>query len=123
MNNVRDVAELYALANNCTRAKEGRRLRMEDAGAEVDSDDKKSVPASSNKGRKHNNNGKGKAVMVVGRSGKLNTSKKAKPDEPNKDVAACSGDTEATVSKKTDKPYCNIHLTIGHDINKCRQVE
>lgn len=52
INKVRDVAELYALANKCARAEEGRRLPVEDAGTVVDSDDNENVPDSSNRGRK-----------------------------------------------------------------------
>jgi hypothetical protein len=39
MNKVRDVAELYALADKCAQAEEGRRLPREDTGAGVDSED------------------------------------------------------------------------------------
>ena len=39
MNKVKDVAELYVLANRCVRAEEGRKYPGEDAGAETDSID------------------------------------------------------------------------------------
>ena len=40
MNKVKDVAELYVLANRCARAEEGRKYPGEDAGAETDSTDR-----------------------------------------------------------------------------------
>ena len=37
MNKVKDVAELYVLADRCAQAKEGRKYPGEDAGVETDS--------------------------------------------------------------------------------------
>ena len=39
MHKVKDVAELYVLADRCARAEEGRKYPGEDAGAETDSTD------------------------------------------------------------------------------------
>ena len=39
MNKVKDVAELYVLADRCARAEEGRKYPGEDASAETDSTD------------------------------------------------------------------------------------
>ena len=38
-NKVKDVSELYVLADRCARAKEGRKYPGEDGGAETDSTD------------------------------------------------------------------------------------
>src|SRR6187401_3817370 len=53
MTKVKDVAELYVLADRCARAEEGRKYPGEDAGAETDSsDDDTTAPAK--KGRNRN---------------------------------------------------------------------
>jgi hypothetical protein len=74
---VRTINELYALADKCARAEEGRRLPREDAGAEVDSeDDDASTPQK--KSRKCNRKRKGKSVMAVKSPGDANAAKKSK---------------------------------------------
>ena len=52
MNKVRDVAELYVLADRCARAEEGRKYPGKDAGAETDSIDDTATPTK--KGRCRN---------------------------------------------------------------------
>jgi hypothetical protein len=88
MNKVRDVAELYALADKCARAEEGRRLPGEDAGAGVDSEDEGAT--TKKKGRRRNLKRKGKAVLAVEGSGNVDPAKKAKVDSPGKEVAGCA---------------------------------
>ena len=50
-NKVADIAELYVLANRCTRAEEGRKYPGEDADAGSDSEDE-DVIAPVKKGRR-----------------------------------------------------------------------
>ena len=64
MNKVKDVAELYVLADRCARAEEGRKYPGEDAGAETDSTDKDTI-APMKKGRRRNRKRKGKTVLDV----------------------------------------------------------
>ena len=63
MNNVKDVAELYVLADRCARAQEGRKYPGEDAGAETDSTDDTATPVK--KGRRRNRKRKGKTVLAI----------------------------------------------------------
>ena len=64
MNKVKDVAELYVLADRCAWAEEGRKYLGEDAGAETDSTDE-DTPAPTKKGRRRNRKRKGKTVLAV----------------------------------------------------------
>ena len=64
MNKVKDVAELYVLADRCAQADEGRKYLGEDAGAETDSTDDDTA-APTKKGQRHNRKRKGKAVIAV----------------------------------------------------------
>ena len=125
MNKVRDVAELYALADRCARAEEGRRFPGEDAGAEIDSEGEDAT-TSTKKGRRRNRKRKGKAVLAVEGSGNPDTAKKAKVDDPGKEVAGCASCQVLAAADKpegSDKQYCKIHRTKGHDLQNCRQVE
>ena len=45
MTKVKDVAELYVLADRCARAEEGRKYPGEDAGTETDSTGDTATPA------------------------------------------------------------------------------
>ena len=45
MNKVKDVAELYVLADRCARAEEGRKYPGEDVGVETNSMDDTTTPA------------------------------------------------------------------------------
>ena len=94
MNKVADVAELYVLADRCTRAEEGRNYPGEDAGAGSDSGDEDNV-TSAKKGRRCNRKRKGKTVLAVEESGNPGTAKKAKVDDPGKDVAGCGACQQA----------------------------
>ena len=89
MNKVKDVSELYVLADRCARAEEGRKYPGQDAGAETDSTDKDAV-APAKKGRRRNRRRKGKTVLAVEGSGDPGTAKKAKVDDPGKEVAGCA---------------------------------
>ena len=84
MNKVKDVAELYVLADRCTRAKEGRKYPDEDANAETDSTDDTATPVK--KGQRRNRKRKGKTVLAVEGSDNPDTAKKAKADDPSKEV-------------------------------------
>ena len=88
MNKVRDVAEVYVLADRCARAEEGRKYPGEDAGAETDSTDDAAV-ALPKKGRHHNRKHKSKAVLAVEGSDDTGAAKKAKASDPDKEVARC----------------------------------
>ena len=89
MNKVKDVAELYVLADRCARAEEGRKYPGEDAGAETDSTDKDAV-SPAKKGRRCNRKHKGKTVLAVEGSGDPSAAKKAKADHPGKEVVGCA---------------------------------
>jgi hypothetical protein len=113
MNKVREIAELYALADKCARAEEGRRLPSENAGAEADSEDEDAATPA-RKGRRRNRKRKGKAVLVVEEFGNPGTAKKAKVDGPGKDVAGCLSCQALVAADKpegSDKQYCKIHRT------------
>ena len=53
MTKVKDVAELYVLADRCARAEEGTKYPDEDAGAETDSTDEDTA-APTKKGQRRN---------------------------------------------------------------------
>ena len=89
MNKVKDVAELYVLADRCTRAEEGRKYHIEDAGVETDSSDEDSA-APARKGRRRNRKRKGKAMLAVEGSDDVGAAKKTKADDPDKEVARCA---------------------------------
>src|SRR3989337_716145 len=89
MNKVRDVAELYILADRCARAEEGRKYPGEDAGAETDSTDEDTA-APTKKGRRRNRKRKGKAMLAVEASDSTGATKKAKADDPDKEIAGCA---------------------------------
>ena len=73
---IRDVSELYALADKCARAEEGRRLPGENVGAGgFDSED---VALARKNRRRNNRKRKGKEVLVVEQSGNGDGAKKAK---------------------------------------------
>src|SRR3954468_13735909 len=61
MTKVKDVDELYVLADRCARAEEGRKYPGEDAGAETDSTEE-DVAALTKKRRCRNRKRKGKAI-------------------------------------------------------------
>ena len=108
---IRDVSELYALADKCARAEEGRKLPGENIGA-GGSDSEDAAPAKKNR-RRNNRKKKGKEVLAVEQSGK-----EAK--------AGTSGEQAVAVTDKqdgTNKQYCKIHHTKGHDLQSCKKVE
>ena len=115
---IRDVSELYALADKCPRAEEGRRLPGEDTGAGgTDSED--AAPARKNR-RRNKKKKKNKEVLVVEQSGKEAGAKKAQAGGSGKEAT-----TVAAADKQdgSDKQYCKIHRTKGHDLQNYRQVE
>jgi hypothetical protein len=125
MNKIRDVGELYALADKCARAEEGRKLPGEGIGAGGGSESEDAVPAK--KGRARNNRKrKGKAVLAVEQSGSDGGAKKARVGSSGKDIAACPNCQALAAADKpdgSDKQYCKIHRTKGHDLQNCRRVE
>ena len=111
---ISDVSELYALADKCARAEEGRKLPGENTGT-GGSDSEETVPARKNQQR-NNRKKRGKEVLVVEQSGK-----KPKVGSSGKEAAA-----EVAVADKqddTNKQYCKIHRTKGHDLQSCKKVE
>ena len=88
MTKVKDVAELYVLADRCARAEEGRKYPGEDAGAETDSTDEDAATATK-KGWRRNRKCKGKAVLAVEGSDDTSAAKKVKEDDPGKEIAGC----------------------------------
>jgi hypothetical protein len=118
MNKVRDVAELYALANKCAQAEEGRRLPREDASAGAESEDE-GATTSKRKGRRRNQKRKGKAMLAIEGPSNAGSSKKAKAENPGKEVAGCTSCQALAAADKpegSDKQYCKIHRTKGHDL-------
>src|SRR6187399_472771 len=109
---IRDVSELYALADKCARAEEGRRLPGEDTGAGgTDSED--AAPAK--KSRRRNNRRKNKKeVLAVEKSGE---------EAPAKQTQAGGSGKEPAPVAAADKQYCKIHRTKGHDLQNCKRVE
>ena len=125
MNKVKDVAELYVLADRCARAEEGRKYPDEEAGVETDSTDGDTA-APAKKGRRRNKKRKGKAVLAVEGSDDTGATKKTKASDPDKEGAGCVVCRALAVADKpgsSDKQYCKIHRTKGHDLQNCRQVE
>ena len=113
MNKVKDVAKLYVLADRCARAEEGRKYPGEDAGAETDSTDEDTA-APTKKGRRRNRKRKGKAVLAVEGSDDTGAAKKAKADDPGKEIAGCAACRALAAADKpggSDKQYCKIHRT------------
>ena len=107
-------SELYALADKCARAEEGRKLPGENTGA-GGSDSEETAPARKNR-RRNNRKKKGKDVLVVEQSGK-----KAEAGSSGKEVAAAVA--VADKQDGTNKQYCKIHRTKGHDLQSCKKVE
>ncbi|SPT20406.1 unnamed protein product [Triticum aestivum] len=124
MHKVKDVSELYALADKCARAEEGRKLPGETIGAGgSDSDD--STPAKKNR-RQNNKKRQGKEVLAGEQSGDGGGAKAAKNGSSGKEVAACSNCQAVAAADKqdcTNKQYCKIHRTKGHDLQSCKKVE
>src|SRR4051812_18344186 len=121
---IKDVSKLYALADKCARAEEGKKLPGENTGAgESDSED----TAPARKGRRRNNKKKkNQEVVVVEQSGDEGATKKAQAGGYGKEVAGCTNcQAVAVVDKRdgTNKQYCKIHRTKGHDLQSCKQVE
>ena len=100
MNKVKDVAELYVLADRCARAEEGRKYPGEDAGAETDSTDEDAA-SPTRKGQRRNRKRKGKAMLAVEGSDDTGAAKKVKADGPGKEISGCAA---CRALAATDKP-------------------
>ena len=125
MNKVKDMDELYVLADRCARAEEGRKYPGEDAGAETDSTDEDAATPTK-KGRRRNKKRKGKPVLAVQGSDDTGAAKKVMADAPGKEIAGCAACRALAAADKpegSDKQYCKIHRTKGHDLQNCLQVE
>ena len=121
---IKDVGELYALADKCARAEEGRKLPGENTEA-GGSDSEEATPAKKNR-RRNNRKKKGKDVLVVEKSGNGGGAKKAKAGSSGKEIAASTNCQTVAVADKQDgtvKQYCKIHRTKGHDLQSCKKVE
>ena len=90
---IRDVSELYALADKCARAEEGRRLPGENIGA-GGSDSEDDAPTRKNR-RRNNRKKKGKELLVVEQSGN-----KAKACGSDKEIAAGTNHQAVAVADK-----------------------
>ena len=91
---------------------------------DTDSTGDTSTPAK--KGRRRNRKRKGKAVLAVEGSNDTGATKETKASDPGKEVAGCAPCLALAVAGKpggSDKQYCKIHRTKGHDLQNCRQVE
>ncbi len=65
-------------------------------------------------------------MLAVEGSDSTGAAKKAKADDPGKEIAGCSACRALAVADKpgsSDKQYCKIHCTKGHYLQNCRQVE
>ena len=103
---IRDVSELYALADKCARAEEGRRLPGENIGA-GGSDSEDVAPTRKNR-RRNNRRRKGKEVLVVEQSGNGGGAKEAKAGDSGKEVA-----TEVAVAESRTAPTSSIARSIA----------
>ncbi|SPT20207.1 unnamed protein product [Triticum aestivum] len=124
MPKVKDVSELYALADKCARAEEGRRLPGETVGAEG-SDNDDSAPTKKSR-RRNNKKRQGKEVLAAEQSSDGGGAKAAKSGGSGKGVAACSNWKAVAAADKqdgTNRQYCKIHRTKGHDLQSCKKVE
>src|SRR4051812_29046548 len=121
---IKDVSELYALADKCAHAEEWRKLPGENTGAgESDSED--TAPARKNR-RRSNRKKKSQEVLVVEQSGDEGAAKKAQAGSSGKEVVGCTNCQAVAVADRrdgTNKQYCKIHRTKGHDLQSCKQVE
>ena len=84
------------------------------------------IPPIRRRSKKRNRKCKEKTVLAIEGSGVPCTGKKAKTEDPGKEVAACADCREAVAAGKAGKadiPYCKIHRTKGHDLQECHQVE
>ena len=89
MTKVKDVAELYVLADRCAQAEEGRKYPGKDAGAETDSTYEDTITPAK-KGRCRTRKRKGKTVVAFEGSEDPGAAKKAKVNDPGKEVAGCA---------------------------------
>ena len=64
-------------------------------------------------------------MLAVEGSDDPGAAKKAKADDPSKEVAGCAACRALAATDKpgsSGKQYCKIHRTKGHDLQNCRQV-
>src|SRR3954462_9281736 len=69
---------------------------------------------------------KAKEVLAVEQTGNEGGAKTAKTGSSGKEVAACANCQVVAAADKqdgTNKQYCKIHRTKGHDLQSCKKVE
>ena len=67
-----------------------------------------------------------RCTLLLLASRRTGAAKKAKEDDPDKEIAGCAACRTLAAADKpggSDKQYCKIHRTKGHDLQNCRQVE
>ena len=65
-------------------------------------------------------------MLAIKGSDDTGATKKTKASDPGKEVAGCDACRALAAANKpgsSDKQYCKIHRTKGHDLQNCRQVE
>ena len=65
-------------------------------------------------------------MLAVKGSEDIGAAKKANADDPGKEIAECAACQALAAADKpggSDKQYCKIHHTKGHDHQNCRQFE
>ena len=65
-------------------------------------------------------------MLAAEGSNDTGAAKKAKADDPGKEIAGCAACRALVAANKlggSDKQYCKIHRTKGHDLQNFRQVE
>ena len=65
-------------------------------------------------------------MLAVEGSDDTGAAKKAKADDPGKEIARCAACRALAAADKlggSDKQYCKIHYAKGHNLQNCRQVE
>ena len=85
---------------------------------ETDSTDEDTATPTK-KGRRRNRKCKGKTVLAVEGSEDTGAAKKAKADDPGKEITGCAACRALAAADKpggSDKQYCKIHRTRVHDL-------
>src|SRR4051812_22288261 len=111
---VKDVSELYALADKCARAERGG------------NSPERILEQEKERPRRNNRKKKNREVLVVELSGDEGAAKKDQAGGSGKEVDGCTNCQAVAVADKrdgTNKQYCKIHRTKGHDLQSCKQGE
>jgi hypothetical protein len=111
MNKVRSIAELYALADKCVRAEEGRKLPGKAVGAGGESEEDDATPPTKN--WRWNKKRKGKTVLAVEESSNPGAAKKAKVDNPGKELAGCVSCQALAAADRSENSASSIARSIA----------